>query len=146
MRPGKSTASSAWLDSAFWSAAIRHPYRFLHARKGNLLVGGRHRSTRRRGPPDASSDAAKRQGSLHDKNGRAFDERQLSLLLHGLDRDGYSHAFSRFDDEVDLAPLAARRCPRQGDLGQLLVMARSSGLSVSADLLKQAEEEVDAFQ
>ncbi len=36
---------------------------------------------------------------MTDENGRAVDERRLSLLLHGLDRDAYRTRFS-LDDTV----------------------------------------------
>ena len=71
-----------------------------------------------------------------------MDERRLSLLLHGLDRDAYRTRFS-LDDTV-LRQGGEEIARAKGDLGQLL-HAGSSGLSGFADLLKQAEEEVEAF-
>lgn len=134
---GKSTAFSAWLDLLF-GLPHQHPYDFLHARK-DLLVGatldtGEGPLTLRR--------TGQRQGSLTDDNGRVVDERRLSLLLHGLDRDGYRTRFS-LDDEV-LRRGGEEIARAKGDLGQLL-HAGSSGLSGFAELLKSAEAEVDGF-
>jgi len=134
---GKSTAFFAWLDLLF-GLPHQHPYDFLHARK-DLLVGA---TLDTQEGPLTLRRTGQRQGSLTDKNGRALDERQLSLLLHGLDRDGYRTRFS-LDDEV-LRRGGEEIARAKGDLGQLLY-AGSSGLSGFADLLKQAEEEVDAF-
>ena len=134
---GKSTAFSAWLDLLF-GLPLQHNYDFVHARK-DLMVGatidtGEGPLTLRR--------TGQRKDSLSDENGRTLDERRLSLLLHGLDRDGYRTRFS-LDDEV-LRQGGEEIARAKGDLGQLL-HAGSSGLSGFADMLKQAEDEVDTF-
>ncbi len=134
---GKSTAFSAWLDLLF-GLPLQHPYDFVHARR-NLLVGATLDTDE---GPLMLRRTGQRQGSLTDENGRAVDERRLSLLLRGLDRDGYRTRFS-LDDEV-LRQGGEEIARAKGDLGQLL-HAGSSGLSGFADLLKQAEEEVDTF-
>ena len=134
---GKSTAFSAWLDLLF-GLPLQHPYDFVHARK-DLMVGATLDTEE---GPLALRRTGQRQGSLTDENGRAMDERRLSLLLHGLDRDGYRTRFS-LDDEV-LRQGGEEIARAKGDLGQLL-HAGSTGLSGFADLLKQAEQEIEAF-
>ncbi|MBY6200539.1 AAA family ATPase [Maritalea mobilis] len=134
---GKSTAFSAWLDLLF-GLPLQHPYDFIHARK-DLMVGATLDTD---DGPLTLCRTGQRQGSLTDENGRAVDERRLSLLLHGLDRDGYRTRFS-LDDEV-LRQGGEEIARAKGDLGQLL-HAGTSGLSGFADLLKQAEGEVEAF-
>ncbi|MGK7653220.1 AAA family ATPase [Roseovarius sp. B08] len=134
---GKSTAFSAWLDLLF-GLPLQHPYDFAHARK-DLMVGA---SLDTDEGPLTLRRTGQRQGSLTDENGRTVDERRLSLLLQGLDRDAYRTRFS-LDDAV-LRQGGEEIARAKGDLGQLL-HAGSSGLSGFADLLKQAEDEVDAF-
>lgn len=134
---GKSTAFSAWLDLLF-GLPLQHPYDFVHARK-DLMVGATLDTDE---GPLTLRRTGQRRGSLTDENGRAMDERRLSLLLHGLDRDGYRTRFS-LDDEV-LRQGGDEIARAKGDLGQLL-HAGSTGLSGFADLLKQAEEEIEAF-
>ncbi|MCC1492619.1 AAA family ATPase [Cognatishimia sp. F0-27] len=134
---GKSTAFSAWLDLLF-GLPIQHPYDFIHARK-DLMVGATLDTDE---GPLTLRRTGQRQGSLTDENGRVVDERRLSVLLHGLDRDGYRTRFS-LDDAV-LREGGEEIARAKGDLGQLL-HAGSSGLSGFADLLKQARDEVDAF-
>lgn len=134
---GKSTAFSAWLDLLF-GLPLQHPYDFLHARK-DLLVGATLDTDE---GPLTLRRTGQRQGSLTDDNGRVVDERRLTLLLHGLDRDGYRTRFS-LDDEV-LRRGGEEIARAKGDLGQLL-HAGSSGLSGFAELLKAAEEEVEGF-
>ncbi len=134
---GKSTAFSAWLDLLF-GLPLQHPYDFVHARK-ELLVGATIETddgllTLRR--------TGQRSGSLNDENGRVVDDRRLELMLYGLDRDSYRTRFS-LDDEV-LRRGGDEIAQAKGDLGQLL-HAGSSGLSGFAELLKRAQEEVDAF-
>lgn len=134
---GKSTAFSAWLDLLF-GLPHQHPYDFLHARK-DLLVGATLDTDE---GPLTLRRTGQRQGSLTDDNGRVVDERRLTVLLHGLDRDGYRTRFS-LDDEV-LRRGGEEIAQAKGDLGQLL-HAGSSGLSGFAELLKAAEEEVEGF-
>jgi len=134
---GKSTAFSAWLDLLF-GLPLQHRYDFIHARR-DLMVGATLDTD---DGPLTLRRTGQRQGSLTDENGRAVDERRLSLLLHGLDRDGYRTRFS-LDDEV-LRQGGEEIARARGDLGQLL-HAGSSGLSGFADLLKQAEDEVEGF-
>lgn len=134
---GKSTAFSAWLDLLF-GLPLQHPYDFIHARK-DLMVGA---TLDTKEGPLTLRRTGQRQGSLTDAKGRAVDERRLSLLLHGLDRDAYRTRFS-LDDAV-LRQGGEEIARAKGDLGQLL-HAGSSGLSGFADLLKQAEDEVEAF-
>ena len=81
---GKSTAFSAWLDLLF-GLPLQHTYDFIYARK-DLMVGA---TLDTEDGPLTLRRTGQRQGSLTDENGRAVDERRLSLLLHGLDRDAY---------------------------------------------------------
>ncbi|HEY9039058.1 MAG TPA: AAA family ATPase [Roseovarius sp.] len=134
---GKSTAFSAWLDLLF-GMPHQHPYDFVHARK-ELLVGATLDTD---DGPLTLRRTGQRTGSLSDESGRVVDDRRLELMLYGLDRDSYRTRFS-LDDEV-LRRGGEEIARARGDLGQLL-HAGSSGLSGFAELLKQAEEEVDAF-
>ena len=110
---GKSTAFAAWLDLLF-GMPNQHPYDFVHPRK-DLLVG----ATIETGQGAlALRRTGQRTGSLTDENGHTVDERRLSLLLHGLDRDSYRTRFS-LNDEV-LRQGGAEIAQAKGDLGQLL--------------------------
>lgn len=134
---GKSTAFSAWLDLLF-GLPLQHRYDFIHARK-DLMVGATLDTDE---GPLTLRRTGRRQGSLTDENGRIVDERRLSGLLHGLDREGYRTRFS-LDDEV-LREGGEEIAKAKGDLGQLL-HAGSSGMSGFAEMLEQAEDEVEAF-